>query len=72
MSTNGIESWAVDLAKTTAVYPFQGMEFILFLAGVAFWIWWHVVQFRQEKREIDHVTDASDLSSKSKDLIDKY
>ena len=38
MSTNGMESWAVDLKDVGAIYPFQGTEVILVILGVAFWI----------------------------------
>lgn len=49
MSTTGIESWAVDLANVGAVYPFQGLELIIVLIGVIFWIYWHVWCIRWEK-----------------------
>ena len=49
MSTTGIESWAVDLANVGAVYPFQGLELIMVLIGVIFWIYWHVWCIRWEK-----------------------
>ena len=48
MTTTGISSWAVDLAEVGAVYPFQGMEVIMVIIGVVFWIWWHIVTFRME------------------------
>ena len=33
MSTNGMESWAVDLKDVSAIYPFQGTEVILVILG---------------------------------------
>ena len=53
MSTNGMESWAVDLAEVGAIYPFQGTELILLIAGLIFWIWFHVAQAKAESRELD-------------------
>jgi len=50
MSTTGIESWAVDLKDVTAIYPFQGTEFLLFLIGMALWILWHIWQIGWEKK----------------------
>ena len=44
MSTNGMESWAVDLKDFGAIYPFQGSEVLLVIVGLAFWIGWHVIQ----------------------------
>ena len=65
MSTTGISSWAVDLGEVGAIYPFQGTEFLLFLAGVAFWIIWHIVQLRQEDQtyedDLRHLKDPEKL-----------
>ncbi len=48
MNTTGISSWAVDLADVGAIYPFQGLELILLIIALIFWIWWHIVTFRME------------------------
>ncbi len=48
MSTTGISTWAVDLADVGAIYPFQGIELILLIIALVFWIWWHIVTFRME------------------------
>ena len=65
MSTTGISSWAVDLGEVGAIYPFQGTEFILFLAGVAFWIIWHIWQLKMEDRtyedDLRHLKDPEKL-----------
>lgn len=52
MSTNGMESWAVDLKDIGAIYPFQGTEVIMVIAGLVFWIGWHVLQARVEAKEL--------------------
>ena len=52
MSTNGMESWAVDLKDIGAIYPFQGTEVILVIAGLVFWIGWHVLQAKVEAKEL--------------------
>jgi len=72
MSTNGMENWAVDLAEVGAIYPFQGTEFILFLAGLAFWIGWHVMQFRAEKTELGEEMDADQSGDKAREVISRY
>ena len=48
-----MESWAVDLKDVGAVYPWQGAELIMVLAGVAFWIWWHIAQATAENRQYE-------------------
>ena len=69
MSTNGMESWAVDLKDVTAIYPFQGTEVILVILGLAFWIGFHVLQARVEAGELaDAERDFNaEHSSKSND-----
>lgn len=64
MSTTNVESWAVDLADVGAIYPFVGTEFIMVLAGLAFWIIWHVWQFKFENRTYEE--DLKILKDKSK------
>lgn len=54
MTTTGIDSWAVDLAEVGAVYPFQGLELLMLIIGLAFWIWWHVVTFKMEIARQDY------------------
>ena len=39
-----VSTWAVDLANVGPIYPWQGSELILAIAGVAFWILWHIIQ----------------------------
>lgn len=72
MSTNGMESWAVDLKDVAAVYPFQGSEMILYIVGLAFWIGWHIIQLRLEAVEIKHEVEADREGVKARALIDKY
>ena len=72
MSTNGMTSWAVDLADVGAIYPFQGTEFPLFVAGLAFWIIWHVLQFRAEATEVSHEMDADPTGDRARDAIGRY
>lgn len=72
MSTNGMSSWAVDLADVGAIYPFQGSEFLLYIAGLVFWIGWHVLQFRAEKTEVGHEMEADKSGDKARDAISRY
>ncbi len=50
MSTTPVDSWAVDLNTLGPVYPFVGIEVVLVIAAVVFWIGWHVVQMSMESR----------------------
>lgn len=54
MSTTPIDSWAVDLANVTFIYPFVGSEGIMTLIAVVLWLLWHVWQVRFEKQEFDN------------------
>lgn len=54
MSTTGIETWAgADLSQIGPIYPMVGTEFILFIIGMAFWLIFHVMQAKIEKKEME-------------------
>ncbi|ESR25672.1 hypothetical protein [Lutibaculum baratangense] len=72
MSTNGLTSWAVDLAEIGAIYPFQGTEVPLYIAGLAFWIWFHWAQLRNEKVELQHEMDADASGEATRAAINAY
>ncbi len=48
MSTTPLDSWAVDLADVTFIYPFVEWEFTMVVIGVALWIIWHIWQVKFE------------------------
>ncbi|CAN5138436.1 hypothetical protein BH10PSE7_BH10PSE7_40400 [soil metagenome] len=72
MSTNGMTSWAVDLKDVGAIYPFQGTEVLLVIIGVAFWIGWHILQLRNEAREIEAEMSADPRGEETRKAIDGY
>ena len=47
-----ISSWAVDLTQVGAIYPFLGSEWLLYIAGLAFWLGFHVWQIIFENRTL--------------------
>ncbi|MEX0923034.1 MAG: hypothetical protein WD489_09240 [Rhodovibrionaceae bacterium] len=61
MSTTGIDSWAVDLAEVTTIYPFQGSEVLMVVIGVVLWLLWHVWQIKHEndyfKEKLTHASE---------------
>lgn len=52
MSTGNFENWAGEIAEIGAIYPFVGAEVLFAIAGVIFWLWWHVKQARIEEQQI--------------------
>ncbi len=48
MATTPIDSWAVDLADVTFIYPWVGGEVIMALVAIVLWILWHIWQVRFE------------------------
>jgi hypothetical protein len=54
MSTTPIDSWAIDLANVTFIYPWVGSEGIMALVAIVLWLLWHVWQVRFEKQEFDN------------------
>lgn len=71
MSTIGLTSWAVDLKDVGAIYPFQGWEVAMVIAGVAFWVLWHVWQIGHESAELRSKSAGFD-AEKAKAAIDRY
>ena len=53
MSTTPIETWAVDLADVTVIYPWVGTEGIMVVIAVVLWIGWHVWQVKHENAVLD-------------------
>jgi len=72
MSTNGMTSWAVDLNDIGAVYPFQGWEGLMLILGLIFWIGFHVLQIRNEQRELRYEQKADLDDVWTRDAIAKY
>ena len=72
MSTNGLESWAVDLKNVGAIYPFQGLEVLMVILGLIFWIGWHIIQTRQESAEIKADMAADRSGDETRKAIDRY
>ena len=50
MSTGNFENWAGTITDIGPMYPFVGTETIWFIAGLAFWIWWHIIQTKRENK----------------------
>jgi hypothetical protein len=50
MSTTPIDTWAVDLADVTLIYPWVGSEGIMTVLAVGLWIAWHVWQVKFENK----------------------
>ena len=71
MSTIGYENWAVDMADVGAIYPFQGYEVPMVIAGVIFWLWWHIAQSRQETEHMENEMKMSDPEKIAK-MLDRY
>ncbi len=54
MSTTAVETWAgADLSQIGPIYPMVGTEMILVIVGILFWLAFHVLQARIERRELD-------------------
>ncbi len=48
MSLTPIETWAVDLADVTLIYPWVGSEVIMTVVAIVLWLAWHVWQVKSE------------------------
>ena len=50
MSTTPIDTWAVDLADVTVIYPWVGFEGAMTVFAVVLWLGWHVWQVKFENK----------------------
>lgn len=71
MSTGNFENWAGTITDIGPMYPFVGTEMIWFLAGLAFWIWWHVVQTKRESRQYEEEIKRYGSPESLRKIIDK-
>ena len=52
MTTGSFTNWAGTISEIGPIYPFVGTEFLLVVAGVVFWIAWHIAQLRKESKQL--------------------
>ncbi|MHA7849991.1 hypothetical protein [Roseovarius sp.] len=72
MSTTLVESWSgADLSQLGPIYPMVGTEFILFIIGVAFWLGFHILQARIEKREMEEDEAAARSPERLKRVFER-
>ena len=48
MTTGSFTDWAGVIADIGPIYPFVGSEGFLVIAGLVYWIAWHVAQLKKE------------------------
>jgi len=53
MTLEEAASWTGTMTDLGPLYPGVGTEVLLVLIGVAFWVIWHIVQFRMETRNYE-------------------
>ena len=71
MSTTSIETWAgADLSQIGPVYPMVGTEVTLVIIGVLFWLLFHVLQARIERKELDADEAAARSPERLKRVFD--
>ncbi len=64
MSTTPIETWAVDLADVTVIYPWVGSEVAMVWGAIILWIVWHIWQVRHENAEYaDQIKKSGDVET---------
>jgi hypothetical protein len=51
MATGMVDNW-VNVDAFGPIYPFVGTEVLLTLLGLAFWIIWHIRQFKDDVNKI--------------------
>ena len=70
MATTPIDSWAVDLANVTFIYPGVGWEVPMTILAVVLWIAWHVWQCKSENQIYEEEKQKYGNPDTIKDSID--
>ena len=71
MSTTPIDSWAVDLADVTFIYPGVGLEVAMTVFAVILWLGWHVWQVQFENQTYEQEIKDHGTEEKMRDAIDR-
>ena len=50
MNTGNVTDWTGNMLDIGPLYPFVGLEGLLAVIVLIFWIGWHVLQFRVENQ----------------------
>jgi hypothetical protein len=48
MATGNVTDWQGAMTEIGPLYPFPGLEMVLVIVGLVFWIGWHIWQARME------------------------
>ncbi len=70
MSTTPIDSWAVDLADVTFIYPGVGTEVAMTVFAVILWLGWHVWQVKLENETFEQEIKDHGTEEKLREAID--
>ncbi len=65
-------TWAVDLANVSAIYPWQGSEFIMFIIAFVVWILFHIVQIKQENQDYNDDIAQYGSAESIKQALDEH
>ncbi len=71
MSTTPIDSWAVDLADVTFIYPGVGLEVAMTVFAVVLWLGWHVWQVKFENQTYEQEIKDHGTEEKMRDAIER-
>ena len=71
MSTTPIDSWAVDLADVTFIYPGVGLEVAMTVFAVILWLGWHVWQVKFENQTYEQEIKDHATEEKMHEAIDR-
>ena len=71
MSTTPVDTWAVDLADVTFIYPGVGFEVAMTAFAVVLWLGWHVWQIKFENKTIEEEENRLRQPGALKDAVER-
>ena len=56
--TGNFTDWNGNITDIGPIYPFVGLEVLMVILAVIFWVGWHVVQIRMENHQLESEAQA--------------
>ena len=58
MSTGNVTSWDGNVTEIGPLYPFVGLEGLMVILAIIFWVGWHIIQVKAENKKYEEQVRA--------------
>ena len=71
MTTAHFATWGGNIADLGPVYPLVGWEVPIFILGLLFWIFWHILTIIQEEKELREHAESHGERDSLTEIMDR-